>query len=69
MRQYGCKPVQRGSMDSVFLIDEWNNHTVLAKVGSINAAEQIIAVLEKIIPNDVHAARFGIDAPEELCGK
>ena len=40
--------------------------TVIKRFETIRQAEQFIETLEITMPEDVHAGRFGIDAPETM---
>ncbi len=45
------------------VVDEWQLRN-LGKFDTVKEAEDFIAWLEKIIPDDVHAGRFGVDCTE-----
>ena len=50
----------------VVVVDEWEGFSIVYRCETVKQAEEYIAVLEKTNPRDVHAGRYGIDAPEWL---
>lgn len=51
-------------MPKISVVDERNGN-IVGEYDTVKEAEAFIAQLERIIPDDVHSGRFGIDVPED----